>query len=212
VRMVRAQISTSLVEYLLNLPPDVRIAHMFPDVDGHMSVLLEGKRFAEVPDGESAPLVMLEQDRPSVRFVPSPAPRAGRERAVSEHKHTPGPWTAIRRPDDPEVGREGEWIVLMGEVVNGAWPEHDSTLLDGPCGEANARLIAAAPDLLAACTEALDWMTEKQGSSDEPCGDPACDMCQNVVPKLRADLSRALAGEPDPAAPHPVSADREVTP
>ena len=52
-------------------------------------------------------------------------------------KHTPGPWTAI--PDD--TGDEREWYVVT---------EEEGVLALSVSEEADARLIAAAPDLLAA--------------------------------------------------------------
>lgn len=78
-----------------------------------------------------------------------------------EAKHTPGPWEAsIQRSKD---GRDLGWIV---EHVNGriGWASlayaHANKEADeaDPAREANARLIAAAPELLEAlmdCREAL---------------------------------------------------------
>lgn len=59
-------------------------------------------------------------------------------------KHTPGPWRAT-----PSVWTL-DWVV-----------EHtgaDTTFRPLPVTESNARLIAAAPDLLAACIAALGYM------------------------------------------------------
>jgi hypothetical protein len=64
--------------------------------------------------------------------------------------HTPGPWRA-------ELGD-----VPYAEFENEAWivdcDAHSVCTLDGPadCNMANAHLIAAAPDLLAACEIALE--------------------------------------------------------
>src|SRR5689334_1751172 len=72
---------------------------------------------------------------------------------MSETKHTPGPWYATADPDratwwisqQPEGGTF--WIA---EAVDGLM--NDET-------EPNARLIAAAPDLLEAC-QAIDALME----------------------------------------------------
>lgn len=61
-------------------------------------------------------------------------------------EHTPGPWavepgTRILRSN---IMHEGQRVAIIGE----------STIIDGD-PKANARLIAAAPDLLEACKHAL---------------------------------------------------------
>ncbi len=61
---------------------------------------------------------------------------------MSEHKHTPGPW-----------------IVGISEDFSG-WPmfrlrDMENSDPNAREAQANARLIAAAPDLLAACESAL---------------------------------------------------------
>lgn len=82
---------------------------------------------------------------------------------MTERKHTPGPWAA-----EPMTGR-GAWI----KAENGTW-----TALS--CGdtdleaEANARLIAAAPELLAA-VKALEWSGEREWSDGK--SGPACPWC-----------------------------------
>jgi hypothetical protein len=71
-------------------------------------------------------------------------------------KHTPGPWTAF------ELGKEdGTWekwsIVHNGPLCYGG------DACQGPIvSEANARLIAAAPELLEACEEALGPLQDAQ--------------------------------------------------
>jgi hypothetical protein len=73
-------------------------------------------------------------------------------------KHTPGPWSAVH--SDPAEGVDCWWIVsnavgpnMEKEVatVSGGYP-HDTH-------EANANLIAAAPDLLAAAKCALSLLS-----------------------------------------------------
>ncbi|MGC1273212.1 MAG: hypothetical protein WBC44_05855 [Planctomycetaceae bacterium] len=72
-------------------------------------------------------------------------------------KHTPGPLIAVKGIDDePErwtvvVDGPKQWLVAT--IENGA--PGDTLETEG----ANARLFAAAPDLLAACKEALSIET-----------------------------------------------------
>ena len=60
-------------------------------------------------------------------------------------KHTPGPWDAI--PDCPEEGH-GDWYVVA---------ENEDVLSRGSSRD-DARLIAAAPDLLAALKAMSEYM------------------------------------------------------
>jgi hypothetical protein len=56
--------------------------------------------------------------------------------------HTPGPWE-VNPADKDQVWGTGERAVRLAQAIH--WPKHDA--------EANARLIAAAPELLAALNE-----------------------------------------------------------
>ncbi len=69
--------------------------------------------------------------------------------------HTPGPWK-ILVPDGSMIVANGHHIasVAMGGPI------------DGPEDRANARLIAAAPDLLAALKEAADFVQPFNRASD----------------------------------------------
>jgi hypothetical protein len=76
---------------------------------------------------------------------------------MNKSKYTPGPWTLEKQRDDAEYTAIGEPIAIIGgedccEVIKfivGRCCDY------GPHGDeqttANAQLIAAAPDLLAAC-------------------------------------------------------------
>ena len=66
---------------------------------------------------------------------------------MSETKHTPGPWRI--------VGEMGDSPFISGTMPDGV-PDHICQIIETPDAEdyANARLIAAAPDLLAALIEA----------------------------------------------------------
>lgn len=59
-------------------------------------------------------------------------------------KHTPGPWRFTSRPHDGNYMR-----------IHCSSDPNEGDNLRGYCGEANARLIAAAPDLLEACKAML---------------------------------------------------------
>lgn len=75
---------------------------------------------------------------------------------MSDTKHTPGPWLVNRRgimAMNPDTGRFG---VLVSQP-NWRGIEPDDIWQDTP-REANARLIAAAPDLLAALEMAQLWL------------------------------------------------------
>jgi hypothetical protein len=98
---------------------------------------------------------------------------------MSEVRHTPGPWTCrVKKPFVPDAG---------GTVMIDApgWLGIAKVYLHctgGAEGEANARLIAAALDLLAAC-EALPLDREFED---------AADFKDNASRLLRAmDLARA---------------------
>lgn len=66
--------------------------------------------------------------------------------------HTPGPWTVMLR------GERGTFHVLEAQRHEA---EHTSDGVDGyTVSSANARLIAAAPDLLHACKVALPLIEE----------------------------------------------------
>jgi hypothetical protein len=65
-------------------------------------------------------------------------------------KHTPGPWT-VTRHDDLPIGNIHHGPHKPGEVSVGA-----VSMRGNGTDEANARLIAAAPDLLAALSLMVD--------------------------------------------------------
>ena len=81
-------------------------------------------------------------------------------------EHTPGPWIAIDRCTLAVEGGPSDWAV--NRYSNG-YRSYVATLFDcqlapehGGTVEANARLIAAAPDLLEAC-EAIAALADGQG-------------------------------------------------
>ena len=77
---------------------------------------------------------------------------------MGESRHTPGPWEAFdAKTQDGEVTigirGDGEFIATLDVVAIGAGPYKLP-----PNAEANARLIAAAPELLEACKALLGEM------------------------------------------------------
>jgi hypothetical protein len=84
-------------------------------------------------------------------------------------KHTPGPWT-VERGHDGRIGRDGrirDVQVTIALVTRGVDLDPDDDL-GGPTFEANARLIAAAPELLAALKTLFDDYKRLADSGD--CG------------------------------------------
>lgn len=65
-------------------------------------------------------------------------------------EHTPGPWEY----DQFENGEMSVFCAKLDSKYHGDWIAHLSH--EGETDEANARLIAAAPELLAACKAALE--------------------------------------------------------
>ena len=94
-------------------------------------------------------------------------------------KHTPGPWKVkINGIDIIAVGDTEETSPLAR--VNLAWSDIDTA-------KANARLIAAAPELLKACRVAIETFDD-----DAP---GAGDTEKGALRRLRAAVSRA-EGQP----------------
>ena len=87
---------------------------------------------------------------------------------MSNAKHTPGPWAVqYGLHADPEQytpgidGGNGETIILFGIKPSGDECGIRGSTVDEQ--EANARLIAAAPELLEALIEARGWVSEYAG-------------------------------------------------
>lgn len=70
-------------------------------------------------------------------------------------QHTPGPWGAYQLK-----GHEGSdfWWISAGN--RNGWKGASYMQVSGQIGEANARLIAAAPELLEALEQAADYLAE----------------------------------------------------
>ena len=103
---------------------------------------------------------------------------------MSEIKPTPGPWEA--KPTGPWDGWDG-WSVedATGAVVCDA---HGSQL-DGR-REANARLIAAAPELLEAAKLVLEWYEAEDNHSGTDFYQ-RMQMCRDSEDAIRAAIAKA---------------------
>lgn len=89
---------------------------------------------------------------------------AGRNVAQDHGKHTPGPW--VIDPCWDILGNTDDGNGMVCQITTDAVPRAEA--------EANARLIAAAPDLLEACRQAL-----------------GCDLDPNTIALIRAAIARA---------------------
>lgn len=103
--------------------------------------------------------------------------------------HTHGPWVLHTSPNCWTVlqaGSSGRWHIAGGTGwgIPGKWSE----------AEANARLISAAPDLLAALRDAVTLLTALQVSPHHRAG---------VVAAARAAIAKA---DPESAEPEPIPA------
>lgn len=79
-------------------------------------------------------------------------------------KHTPGPWEHKPKSTTVYIGNKLQAIVSAEVGIKDIdWEE----------AEANARLIAAAPDLLNACKLALRFFSNDSGSN--------IDICKNYI-------------------------------
>jgi hypothetical protein len=113
---------------------------------------------------------------------------------VSAARHTPGPWIVdgyrIHGPlDGRSKHRNGR--VLVGGVVDdlNEWRSLPADTIDDRSAfkvetEANAHLIASAPDLLAACEKAYGYLKASGRDSD-----------QRIATDLFAAISKAEGGD-----------------
>ena len=85
-------------------------------------------------------------------------------------KHTPGPWKAVQHP------REHKWAwTIEGADGVGQIIARMGLVNDAQAVAANARLIAAAPELLAALYAASEWLNDMGCEHEEP--DLTCVVC-----------------------------------
>ena len=114
----------------------------------------------------------------------------------SQPAHTPGPWTVecvvgddphdICGPDRPG---EGSPNLLASVAYDDDDPLPHLSLAEA---NANARLIAAAPELLAALKELGDWVAGGLQASDEALPDARClQHTEEIAARARAAVDKA---------------------
>lgn len=85
---------------------------------------------------------------------PSPIRRTGSPRTQPDSSaHTPGPWAWSGTPGHSELSAAGGQKVIDYAAYEGMW----LAAYDDERDAANARLIAAAPDLLKALRGMVEW-------------------------------------------------------
>jgi hypothetical protein len=109
------------------------------------------KRADDVNDGYKKPSSLILNVTPArvpvgcQKDAPGDS-RIAAEEAISRSKHTPGPWTAT-----PSESWEGRWLIVQPiephTLVTAVAQTYQVSVPEGQ-EEANARLIAAAPELL----------------------------------------------------------------
>ena len=112
---------------------------------------------------------------------------------MSVVKHTPGKWLAAAKPSSvvgwPVVAAPMGQVICDVAIINKK-PDHVN---DGEFSayyaqiEANARLIAAAPDLL----EALEWLVETSGDPDSAHLGRARDNAISIFARARGEQSQS---------------------
>lgn len=102
-------------------------------------------------------------------------------------KHTLGPWTANLHHLQDYAGRSHAFIHANKPLVPLAAVVLAAEGTDDAEGRANARLIAAAPDLLKVAESALNAMEVYMTDLN---------ICRSVVPKLRAAITKATSALP----------------
>lgn len=112
---------------------------------------------------------------------------------MSDAQHTPGPWVVVdAHPQRSAIdvrpqSKNAKWDYSIASLFNAPGEqseEVDEIYVNDPIRMANARLIAAAPELLAACEEALEEITVLvPGRVADP-----------IIRKLEAVIIKAKAG------------------
>ena len=102
--------------------------------------------------------------------------------------HTPGPWLEQSlHGDDSWNAADEDWISIYAA-------EHGEPTCPTPVAmvvtRADARLIAAAPELLEMCVEAKDEF-EAVHRDCALARYKKCDVCAHILPELRAAIAKA---------------------
>ena len=98
-------------------------------------------------------------------------------------KHTPGPWEVVRED-------EHEWSIWYKYYVDGEKRPRSSWLADSINSEADARLIAAAPDLIEALKSIEEYWNQDQNET------AMADACWHAINTARAAIARATGEQP----------------
>lgn len=96
---------------------------------------------------------------------------------MTEAKHTPGPWTVTGQ-------KEYAYQIGIGVVTDRGIDPIAAAYGDGEAAKANAQLIAAAPDLLAACQQMLS-MTVARVPLTSPLRKAACARARAAIAKAK---------------------------
>ena len=99
---------------------------------------------------------------------------------MSNTKHTPGPWTKCFLNGHWHIARK-DGRVEIAKVA--AYKNREQST-------ANARLIAAAPELLEACHNALAWLGEKPEPNDDR---PHSNSVRALIDQLEAAIAKATS-------------------
>lgn len=104
-------------------------------------------------------------------------------------KHTPGPWVWVKMDKD-DTDYPGVFTGLMaGDVTVLTAEQHYADMCWVQVSEANGRLIAAAPELLAFATEFIkqhEWSFEQSGESKR-CDCAMCDQGRIAIAKVEME-------------------------
>lgn len=105
-----------------------------------------------------------------------------------EAKHTPGPWKIFGGPSHPQ--RHHLAVIdsipdVDGKIVANCICHLAST---NPDSDANAQLIATAPDLLEACDDALSELMGTKAATDFEIGGV---VSEDILEQLRAVITKA---------------------
>lgn len=84
--------------------------------------------------------------------------------SVGDASFTPGPWTYVDATKEARMRYAPKCVIQAGkkQVADFSWNDNSPFFPTREESQANARLIAAAPELLAELRDILDWaVTEK---------------------------------------------------
>ena len=110
---------------------------------------------------------------------------------MEKAKHTPAPWYASE--DVGEDGERGYWHINSGVGFHVSTQDYQKGFhLAGWIGEANARLIAAAPELLEALKNFLNGIDTHMVDISSP----ADELLADALRKMRAAIAKATGVQP----------------